>query len=1292
MDSKTLLKTYIDLERMKPTKDMLVSIEVLNNFRKLLKSKGKNQDYLREQAVKQYQDAVRNGKKISRFSLQHKSPLLEERRNRIRKYNEQTQEHLNNFMNVEDHNEKTIGKKITVQKGKKTIRTIETEMTSKFLPEFMYKEAKKIFERDIKNVKKEFPQFKINCHVEAEFVKLFQDQDDDGKLLTVITDRTKSHITVIHTKKVQTTQDINNLIDSYEGSIKKVYEEIILKTSGWSFYKSLKHVTEVYNYEKKRGKSFIPTPIELKNAKYGIVNPKNDDDKCFMYATAIHKIPKSEHFERLSVVKKYTEEYNYDGLDFPVALDDIHIFEMNNNVNITVFEYNYDLKEPHLVRRSNGKASENIFLLLLRDGEKYHYCYLRSLGMLRASVEQSKKTCNKCFGAFTEKQFAKHQCSLADNCEGFKTVIEYPGKEECIKFDRSKLKNTLMQPFVCYADFEAFNKKTKDDSKYSKHEVNSFAFNTVCNFDEKYNKFKMYRGDNAIDKLLNALLKEKDRVDKITLKLRNKYKDHNLSETEEKEFKTAEKCCYCLEKFTQNNYAVRDHCHLTGKYRGASCNLCNLALKNVTVKKQGENAKQDLIVVFHNLRGYDGHFIIQEAHKFTKNIKVIAQSFEKYMTFSFCGLRFIDSFQFLSDSLSNLTDSMTEKSKLGENEEGAIYYDYSCFKHMQKEYGELTPFMCRKIEYPYEWVSNKNCFDVPLDEMKKEYFYDSLSDTKIKDFNFEQFIYVKEKMKIKTFGEHHDLYLKNDVLLLSDIFENFRALSVKSYNLDPCNFISLPSMSWNAMMNMTHKIMDQEGKKFTLGYIHDEETRLFFEESKRGGIVQAGATRYCKANNKYMKTYDKTKPSNYIEYMDAVNLYGFAMKQVLPYELLGFRSDITLEKILDTPTDAEIGYYVECDITLRKELHKKFKDYPLFPVSRVVEDSELSPYQLNLKKSKSKSRKLILDLYDKKNYRVHYEYLKEAVRLGYEVKVNRVMEFKQSNWLAKYIDFNTDLRQKAGSNKFFKDFYKLMNNAVYGKTNENILGRSKIVIEQNEDLVKRRIGYDNFKRVQFQDDLFFVESHEEKVLYNKPSYIGNAILDISKICMLKFHYDYMQPKYGDNCELIYTDTDSFVYNVHCEDLYQDMYDNRNHFNLAEVKNKKFMDKTNDAKVGTMKPETGMQPIHEWIALGPKSYSYIVSKLDMIVQENDTCIKEVVLENKKTCKGCQKSVLKKEIKHDDYKNTLLTGKVLVKENRAIRSFKHELFSFRFKKDCLSAYDEKLRREDFNTGHPFGYMKN
>ena len=367
-------------------------------------------------------------------------------------------------------------------------------------------------------------------------------------------------------------------------------------------------------------------------------------------------------------------------------------------------------------------------------------------------------------------------------------------------------------------------------------------------------------------------------------------------------------------------------------------------------------------------------------------------------------------------------------------------------------------------------------------------------------------------------GEYHDLYLLTDVILLVNVFESFGDVCMNNYGLDPAHFYKAPGLAWKACLKKTG---------IRLELLQDIDILLMFEHGIQGGITQA-VHRYASANNLYMEEYDEDKETNYLQYLDANNLYGWAMSQSLPTgEFRWIKCDAWDPKKLVDMLSAEknYGYPLEVDVKYPKELHDLHNDIPFMCTKMKINGVE----------------KLIPNLYDKKKYVIHIRALKQALDHGLILeKIHKCIRFRQSPWMKEYMDFNTRLRT-AAKNDFEKDFYKLMNNSVSGKTMENIRRHRDIKLVNNKKEYLKTVTKPNFKSgTLLGDDLMGCEMGKIKVVMNKPVYLGQAIIDLSKIIMYEFHYDYMLPKYGDKIKLCYMDTDSYVYDIKTEDFYKDI--------------------------------------------------------------------------------------------------------------------------------------------------------
>ena len=271
---------------------------------------------------------------------------------------------------------------------------------------------------------------------------------------------------------------------------------------------------------------------------------------------------------------------------------------------------------------------------------------------------------------------------------------------------------------------------------------------------------------------------------------------------------------------------------------------------------------------------------------------------------------------------------------------------------------------------------------------------------------------------------------------------------------------------------------------------------LMVEEGIRGGICHA-IHRHAKANNKYMKNYDKNKESSYIQYLDANNLYGWAMSQILPVNGFKWINDITeIDKkfIKQYDEDSDKGYILEVDVKYPKKLHDLHSDLPFFPKRMKID----------------KCKKLVCNLRTKKKYVVHIRSLKQALNHRLKLKkVHRIIEFNQEEWLKPYIDMNTELR-KIAKNDSEKGFFKLMNNAVFGKTMENVRKHRDITLVTTDKKRSKLVSEPNYHTINLiSENLSIIEMRRTKVKMNKPIYLGLSILEISKLLMYEFWYDYI---------------------------------------------------------------------------------------------------------------------------------------------------------------------------------------
>lgn len=456
------------------------------------------------------------------------------------------------------------------------------------------------------------------------------------------------------------------------------------------------------------------------------------------------------------------------------------------------------------------------------------------------------------------------------------------------------------------------------------------------------------------------------------------------------------------------------------------------------------------------------------------------------------------------------------------------------------------------------------------------------------------------------------------------------------------------------------------------------------EKGLRGGMTQCTYKR-VEANNKYMnEAYDPSKPASYISYLDANNLYGLAMSKKLPYDNFKWHyGGFSAKKVLNYQDDDDTGYILEVDLEYPKELHDLHKDYPMAPEIMNINEDMLSEVQKDIHKyyyrkeaSNEKTNKLVLNVMNKSKYVLHISALKFYLQHGLKLKkVHRAISFTQSDFLKPFIEFNTEKRKQA-KNDFEKDFFKLMNNSIFGKTMENVRNHTDFELVNNPKRFQKCVNNPTYRhRHIINENLVGVEKDSKVVKLNKPISMGLSILDFSKCHMYGFYYDVWKPKFNDKIKLAYTDTDSYILHIQTDDLYEDFQDINDYMDFSDYNpNHPNYDKTNKKVWGKFKDETSGKIITHFIGLKPKSYCYKIYGEEK--------------EHKKS-KGIVKHKVRTQLNYDKYEETLnrkLKEKVSF---NSIRSKGHQIFSINQTKYSLSNYDNKRYWLNDCESLPYGH---
>lgn len=567
-----------------------------------------------------------------------------------------------------------------------------------------------------------------------------------------------------------------------------------------------------------RASSFIDLPQGIK-AKKAVINVQNRDEACFAWAITSALRQPNGLPQRTSSYPHYDTVADFSDITFPMKLKEISKFEVKNNISVNVYGLESNFNGERMVNEVVGplhftkqRRMVHINLLLISTEDQSHYCWIKNLSRLVSSQKSrnghEKYICEGCLIYFTtEEKLTRHQ---GEDCNQLKAVL--PGNELKInKFGEivpenilqfEKFEKQLKIPFIIYADFEALLKPvhtsipdpTKPFTvKCFEHVPYSFAYYVKCSFDENLSKLELYRGENAGIEFMKRLENDIKLMYKYYLgKVREMIP---LNDEEKKNYEEATTCHICDKPIENVLEKVCDHDHMSGAYRGAAHMTCNINYKE----------PKFVPIVFHNLSNYDSHLFIKTFALENEDVEVIAQNKEKYISFSkrlhvgdiidckgkkrkvFYKLRFIDSFRFMNCSLEKL----------------ASYLEDEQCKEIYKYYKEEKFQLIRqKGIFPYNFLTS---FDkLSYQELpSKEEFYDIISENHVSEVDYARAKRVWDVFSCQNLGQYSDVYLTSDVLLLADVFENFRILCLENYKLDPAHYFTAPGLSWDAMLRMT---------------------------------------------------------------------------------------------------------------------------------------------------------------------------------------------------------------------------------------------------------------------------------------------------------------------------------------------------------------------------------------------------------------------------------------------------------------------------------------------------------
>lgn len=657
------------------------------------------------------------------------------------------------------------------------------------------------------------------------------------------------------------------------------------------------------------------------------------------------------------------------------------------------------------------------------------------------------------------------------------------------------------QPFVIYIHFETLRSPTNKKKPVFVSQPCGFAYSIKSSIDNSVIT-ESYVGENCVKILWEKL----ENVGKtLSKKICAKIEPLAQNDEEKNQMSKISQCYLCYQRLEEDKIA--DFCLLSGKYLGTAHQDCARIPKiaksiPIVVSKKGLN------------------FLLAElSNEEIKNIFFFCNEKEAKFGFvrRFSGslqLKFLDVEKFLNEKI--LDDTILEDSKK---------------KNLKKMFGQKFDLVKTQPVFPFSFIKDFTKLEEKFLPPRGG-FFDQFQDEEISEKEYLRCEKIWKSFNCVKVSDYVKVCLVSSVLLLEDIFENFRNLCLDKYRLDPIHYLTIASIAWDTMLKYT---------KIELEILQDKNMINFIKNNIRGGIVQC-SKRYAIANNQFCQ-YNKTKPENFLVCLDANNLAGWAMSQKLPFSEFTWLSQTGINKIQNShirefDEEGDFGYIFEVDLEYPKGLHQKHNDLPFCPEILILPTAPSFEEPVRS-----------LNFFPKKNYVIDIRNLKQCLENGLILqKIHRVLKFRQTNWLKAYIDYNTSLRAEAMS-EFEKKFYKLLNNSVFGKT-------------------------------------------IQKTSFDKPIYAGFCILELSKKFMYDFHYNVMLQKYPENISLLFMDTDSFLYDIQTENFYNDLKSDKKLLEMFDTSNldKKWeIPPKNQKLVGKMKDEYCGKIIREFCGVGAKVY-------------------------------------------------------------------------------------------------------
>ena len=998
--------------------------------------------------------------------------------------------------------------------------------------------------------------------------------------------------------------------------------------------------------------------VQVKNVEF---SPSQTDNECFYFAIAAYFLSDPDGDDPpMDKIQSFMARHIDKNVEAPVPLKLIPAFEeANSHLDIAV-NVIFQAEDGSLfpARASSKLDAINIINLLLfftdqvsEDGEPIlHYALIENLpkllskaGISPEGVQYSHKKvlCFNCFSSFCETPRSTYLNHVKWCHQEKSQRIVTPEKGDTVTYD-PKNKSTKVG-YVFFFDFETLQKKPErvcscPSSARSKCEhktiavsnQEAFAYSFIMvNREGKVVEKECFVGESE-DETMHHFLSTLKKMDVKYSKILRTNIPMNITQEEEKMFNNADYCHICHKRLNGDD-RVRDHDHLTGRYLGAAHNLCNLMRQE----------SRRIVGYCHNFSGFDSHLIVKALPKFEEKVKLtgIPLNREKFKMLIFGNMMLCDSMSFLGSSLSSLVDTLK-----------ASNHAFPLLKEWVDGDQEKLDALNRKGVFPYEYLT---C----IDRVKERKLppISAFTTTLSGQISADDYIHAQRVWDIfgcESIADYTRLYVMADTIQLAEAVLDLRNSIYDEFEVDLVHYLSLPMLSKDLMLKITGCNME---------LLSDIEQINMIRSGIRGGVSYV-SHRYFNCEEEREKMGEDVC----LNYVDANNLYGKALKMSLPLDNFQWMSEEELENIdFEAISDsAPTSCILEVDLSYPEELHYEHSSFPLAPHQLDIDETMLSPYSMNAlhsltEKKKHRAKKLTSTFLPRKNYVVHALNLKLYLKLGMKLeKIHRGISFNQSKFIAPYIEICSKKRAEAPT-KSRSNLYKLLSNSLFGKLIENGSNRMEVKFIRSQEESRRNNTDPRMKsHLILGENLSIAFMKKKETLLNQSWAVGFSVLDLSKYIMQKLYYKALKPAFGNRVTTVLTDTDSFLVAVpgkNSDEALQKIASVMDFSNYPPSHHLYCLSRKNVP--GYLKNETAGDEILETVGIRSKTYSIKTKK---------------EITNK--CKGV-KGYVKNKIPFSAFVEAVKELCEVNVTQHSIQSKKHNISLIQSRKIAFSSFDDK-----------------